>query len=58
MLVAACIFGQITSRDDDANYTATKKKFIELVVENASFKDEFDGALKLNEEIKINEEGP
>ena len=50
MLVAACMFGEITSEDDDANYTATKEKFIELVVLNQALKDDFDGAL--NNEIE------
>ena len=45
MLVAACLLGKITLDSDDANYTATKQKFIDLVVLNKKFRNEFDGAL-------------
>ncbi len=45
MLVAACLLGKITLESDDANYTATKQKFIDLVVLNKKFKNEFDDAL-------------
>ena len=51
MLVAACIFGHINSEDDDANYTATKEQFIELVILNKSFRDEFDSALNLGRTV-------
>ncbi len=45
MLVVACLLGKITSESDDANYSATKEQFIDLIVLNTEFKEEFDGAL-------------
>jgi hypothetical protein len=45
MLVAACLLSKITSESDDANYSATIEQFIDLVVFNTEFKEEFEGAL-------------
>jgi hypothetical protein len=47
MLVAACLLGIITSESDDANYSATKQKFIDLVVYNKKFKNEFESSLNI-----------
>ena len=49
MLVAACLLGKITSESDEANYSATKEQFIDLVVLNKEFKEEFEDALNIAE---------
>jgi hypothetical protein len=49
MLFAACLLGKITSESDNANYSATKEQFIDLVVLNTEFKEEFEGALNTGE---------
>ena len=49
MLVVACLLDKITSESDDANYSATKEQFIDLIVLNTEFKEEFEGALKNGE---------
>jgi hypothetical protein len=45
MLFAACLSGKIISQFDDANYSVTKEQFIDLVVLNTEFKDDFEKAL-------------
>jgi hypothetical protein len=45
MLVDACLLGLITLESDDANNTATKHKFIDLVILNIKYKNEFNGVL-------------
>jgi hypothetical protein len=47
ILVTACLLGIITSESDDANYSVTKEKFIDLVIINKNFKDMFEGALNI-----------
>ncbi len=45
MLFAACLLGIITLESDDANYSPTKEQFIDLIILNKDFKEEFEGVL-------------
>ena len=53
MLVAACLLGEIILESDDENNSSTKDQFIDLVVLNAEFKEEFEVALNTVDEIDV-----